>query len=75
MVPGRKEHRDGSRARLNPEQAAQIRVPVLLITGENSPDPTKPHAEALADALPDARIAVIEGHEHRGGRLRSGGFQ
>jgi pimeloyl-ACP methyl ester carboxylesterase len=51
-------------ARLDPSVAARIAAPVLLITGENSADASKPHAEAVAAALPDARIAVLEGQEH-----------
>jgi pimeloyl-ACP methyl ester carboxylesterase len=51
-------------ARLDPSLAARIAAPVLLITGEHSADVSKPHAESVAAALPDARIAVLEGHEH-----------
>jgi pimeloyl-ACP methyl ester carboxylesterase len=39
-------------------------VPVLLLTGQNSSDPAKADIEAVAAALPDARIVVIEGQEH-----------
>jgi pimeloyl-ACP methyl ester carboxylesterase len=51
-------------ARLDPADAARIAAPVLLITGEHSADPSRPHAEPVAAALPDARIAVLEGQEH-----------
>jgi pimeloyl-ACP methyl ester carboxylesterase len=51
-------------ARLDPEQAAKITVPVLLLTGENSSDPSKADIETVAAALPDARIKVLEGQEH-----------
>jgi pimeloyl-ACP methyl ester carboxylesterase len=51
-------------ARLDPEQAAKITVPVLLLTGENSSDPSKADIETVAAALPDARIVVLEGQEH-----------
>jgi pimeloyl-ACP methyl ester carboxylesterase len=51
-------------ARLDPSVASRIAGPVLLITGENSSDASKPHAESAAAALPDARIAVLEGQEH-----------
>jgi pimeloyl-ACP methyl ester carboxylesterase len=51
-------------ARLDPEQAAKIIVPVLLLTGENSSDPSKADIETVAAALPDARIEVLEGQEH-----------
>jgi len=39
-------------------------VPVLLVTGEKSSDPSKADIEAVAGALPDARIVVIAGQEH-----------
>jgi pimeloyl-ACP methyl ester carboxylesterase len=39
-------------------------VPVLLLTGENSSDPSKADIETVAAALPDARIEVLEGQEH-----------
>jgi pimeloyl-ACP methyl ester carboxylesterase len=51
-------------ARLDPSVAARIAAPVLLITGENSVDASHPHVEAVAAALPDARIAVLKGQEH-----------
>jgi pimeloyl-ACP methyl ester carboxylesterase len=51
-------------ARLDPEQAAKISVPVLLLTGENSSDPSKADIETVAAALPDARIEVLKGQEH-----------
>jgi pimeloyl-ACP methyl ester carboxylesterase len=37
---------------------------VLLVTGENSADPARADIEAVAAALPDARIVVLEGQEH-----------
>jgi pimeloyl-ACP methyl ester carboxylesterase len=39
-------------------------VPVLLLTGQHSSDPSKADIEAVAAALPDARIVVIEDQEH-----------
>jgi pimeloyl-ACP methyl ester carboxylesterase len=59
-----REVRAETGARLDPELAARITVPVLLVTGEHSPDPAKADIEAVAAALPDARIVVIEGQEH-----------
>ena len=59
-----REVRAETGARLDPELAARITVPVLLVTGEHSADPAKADIEAVAAALPDARIAVIEGQEH-----------
>jgi pimeloyl-ACP methyl ester carboxylesterase len=59
-----RELRAEREARLDTEQAAKITVPVLLLTGENSSDPSKADIETVAAALPDARIEVLEGQEH-----------
>ena len=40
-----------AQARLDPEQAAAIRVPVLLVTGEESTDPAMAEVGAVAAAL------------------------
>lgn len=48
----------------DPEQAAKIAVPVLLLVGADTPDELKDDPETVAAALPDARIAVIEGQQH-----------
>jgi pimeloyl-ACP methyl ester carboxylesterase len=59
-----REVRAETTARLDPELAGRITVPVLLVTGQNSSDPSKADIEAVAAALPDARVVVIEGQEH-----------
>jgi len=59
-----REIRAEQTARLDSQVAAKITVPVLLLTGEHSTDPAKPAAEAVAAALPDARIVVLIGQEH-----------
>ena len=59
-----REVRAETGARLDPELAGRITVPVLLLTGEHSSDPSKADIQAVAAALPDARIVVIEGQEH-----------
>jgi pimeloyl-ACP methyl ester carboxylesterase len=59
-----REVRAETTARLDPELASRISVPVLLVTGEHGADPAKADIEAVAAALPDARIVVIEGQEH-----------
>ncbi len=51
-------------ARLRPELARRITVPVLLVAGENSSDANKAHIETVAAVLPNARIAVLKGQEH-----------
>jgi pimeloyl-ACP methyl ester carboxylesterase len=53
-----------ARARLVPEQAARIGVPVLLVTGEKSTDPAKAEVDTVAAALPDARLLVLAGQQH-----------
>ncbi len=59
-----REIRAETGARLDPELAGRITLPVLLLTGETSSDPSKADIEAVAAALPDARIVVLEGQEH-----------
>ena len=48
----------------DPEQAAKITVPVLLLVGADTPDELKDDPETVAAALPDARIVVIAGQQH-----------
>ena len=50
----------------DPRQAARIGVPTLLLTGSDSRDPSAADAAAVAAALPDARIVVLEGQQHVG---------
>jgi pimeloyl-ACP methyl ester carboxylesterase len=45
-------------------QAAAITMPVLVLTGADSPPEVKDDPEAIATALPDARLVVIEGQQH-----------
>ena len=51
-------------ARLGPELARRITMPVLLVTGESSADASKASIESVAAALPNARILTLEGQEH-----------
>jgi pimeloyl-ACP methyl ester carboxylesterase len=39
-------------------------VPVQLLTGENSRDPSHADIDAVHAALPNARIVVLEHQEH-----------
>jgi pimeloyl-ACP methyl ester carboxylesterase len=59
-----REPRGEQAARFDPEQAARITVPVLLLAGGDSPEFLKAGIDTLAAALPDARIVVIEGQQH-----------
>ena len=44
--------------------ARQIRVPVLLLVGRESPDWVRADPEAVADALPDAQVELLPGQAH-----------
>jgi pimeloyl-ACP methyl ester carboxylesterase len=59
-----RESRAEQAARLHPEQAARITVPTLMLVGGDSPDFLKAGVDAVAAALPDPRIVVIEGQQH-----------
>jgi pimeloyl-ACP methyl ester carboxylesterase len=48
----------------DPERAAQISVPVLLVVGGASQDEIKADPEVVAAALPNARICVLDGQAH-----------
>ena len=48
----------------DPEEAGRVTVPTLLLVGDTDPHPLADEAAAVADALPDARIAVLEGQGH-----------
>jgi pimeloyl-ACP methyl ester carboxylesterase len=59
-----REIRGEASVRLDPDFAQQLAMPVLLVVGETSPDPSKTNVDAVAAALPNARIAVLEGQGH-----------
>jgi pimeloyl-ACP methyl ester carboxylesterase len=50
--------------RLDPARFAALRVPTLLIVGTASPPEVLTEADALAAAIPDARIASLDGAGH-----------
>ena len=54
----------------DPAEAAKISVPVLILTGAESPPEIKDDPEAVAAALPDARVVAIEGQQHLADVLR-----
>ncbi len=58
-----REGRAIAATRFDPRQAARVAVPTLLLIGSESPT-WKHEAGIVADALPDARIAVLEGQAH-----------
>jgi pimeloyl-ACP methyl ester carboxylesterase len=43
---------------------ASVRVPTLVIDGEESPEVMRQAAQSLADALPDARYRTLKGQGH-----------
>jgi pimeloyl-ACP methyl ester carboxylesterase len=59
-----RELRANAEAALDPGQAARITVPTLLLTGSDSRDPFAADTRAVAAALPDARVVVMEGQQH-----------
>jgi pimeloyl-ACP methyl ester carboxylesterase len=59
-----RETRLASSGTFDPEQAATITVPVLLLVGSDSPDSLKGGHETVAAALPDVRITVLKGQQH-----------
>jgi pimeloyl-ACP methyl ester carboxylesterase len=48
----------------DPAEAAKITVPVLVVTGGDSPAEIKDDPETVAAALPEGRLAVLEGQQH-----------
>jgi len=48
----------------DPEQAARITAPVLLLVGADSPDELRANPEVIAAALPDATSHVLAGARH-----------
>ena len=59
-----RESRVEEAARFDPEQAARITVPPLMLVGGDSPDFLTAGVDTVAAALPDARIMVMEGQQH-----------
>jgi len=59
-----RESRAEQAARFDPEQAAKITVPTLMLVGGDSPDFLKAGIDTVATALTDAHIVVIEGQQH-----------
>jgi pimeloyl-ACP methyl ester carboxylesterase len=48
----------------DPGRAARITVPVLLLAGTDTPDELRDDPETVAAALPNARVAYLEGQQH-----------
>jgi pimeloyl-ACP methyl ester carboxylesterase len=58
-----RELRAFARMRFDPRQGARINVPTLLLVGSETPE-AQTGIETVAAALPDARVAVLEGQGH-----------
>lgn len=59
-----REVRSFGRHAFDPTEARQIRVPVLLLVGEDSPSDLQADPGAVAAALPDARLGILPGQMH-----------
>ncbi|QQC65870.1 alpha/beta fold hydrolase [Paraburkholderia ginsengisoli] len=57
-----------------PDEAAEVRCPVLLIDGEKSPDMFRRTATALQGWLPDARRETVRGASHGMNLAHPGAF-
>ena len=60
----RREMRTEQGWQLDYGQASTITVPTLLLVGSDSPDHVKGSYQIVAEALPDARVAILEGQQH-----------
>lgn len=59
-----RELRAVTRGAFDPEAAATVTAPTLMLLGGDSPDFAKADTEAVAAVLPDARISVLDGQQH-----------
>jgi pimeloyl-ACP methyl ester carboxylesterase len=48
----------------DPEQAASVTVPSLILVGDATPGPFQASSKTVASALPDARVSILEGQHH-----------
>ena len=48
----------------DPEHAAQVTVPSLVLVGSETPEPFRASAEVIAAALPEARLEILGGQAH-----------
>jgi pimeloyl-ACP methyl ester carboxylesterase len=56
------------------ERLADVTVPVLLVSGGESPEYMKSDTTTIAAALPDARVVVLDGQDHVGDVLAPEAF-
>lgn len=48
----------------HPERFRNMRTPTLLLVGSDSPPRELENAKGVADALPDARVVLLQGQQH-----------
>lgn len=48
----------------DPELAATVAAPTLVLVGGATPEPFRASAQAVATAVPDARLTVLDGQHH-----------
>ncbi len=60
----RQDGRASREYRFDAERLRGVDVPTLVLQGGDSADPFKAAAQALQDALPRCRIAVLPGQRH-----------
>jgi pimeloyl-ACP methyl ester carboxylesterase len=59
-----REQRAEERYRFQPERFADLRIPVLLLLGSDSPGYFRTALERLGTALPNSRLVVMPGQQH-----------
>ena len=59
-----REERATTAFRFHPTRYTSLSVPTLLLTGTESPEVLRTSTQVVADALPDARVEVFDGHGH-----------
>jgi pimeloyl-ACP methyl ester carboxylesterase len=58
------EMRSLSGYRFEPGSFSELRVPTLLLLGSEGPPAMRSEVEAIAAAIPDSRVAILEGQGH-----------
>lgn len=59
-----REERVGANYRFSPGSFESVTVPTLLLLGSDSPAYLRASTEAVAAALPDSQVAVLDGQQH-----------
>jgi pimeloyl-ACP methyl ester carboxylesterase len=59
-----RELRTPAERMFDPEQAASVRAPTLVLLGDQTPKAYLRSSEAVVEALPSARLILLEGQNH-----------